>query len=161
MSHSYAKFPLLRGTAWRSALALGLIVVLSTVSLAAAAEVSRAKRVLIISTGSRLAPGFILVDQQLLRALENIPSAPVEVYAENLDIIRFSAERSQRIFSEYLAAKYADYPPDLVILVFVGNLEIPGKLLPQLFPRTPIIVAGFTEEKLRAGQFGNLVSGVA
>jgi PAS domain S-box-containing protein len=128
---------------------------------AAGAEEPRAKRVLIISTGSRLAPGFAIVDRQLLQALEKIPLAQAETYAENLDIVRFPAERFQRIFTEYLTAKYAEHTPDLIILVYVGNLGVSGKLLPQLFPATPIIVAGFTEEELRTGQFGPLVGGLA
>src|SRR5262245_19149330 len=92
---------------------------------------AEAKRVLLISTGSRLAPGFVLVDQQLLQALK-IPSLPIETYAENLDLVRFPSERYQKIFTEYLTAKYAAHPPDLVILVFVGNLDVPGTLLPRL-----------------------------
>lgn len=137
------------------------IVCLIVTSGAYAGDAEPAKRVLIISTGSRLAPGFVLVDQQLLQALEKIPAARIETYAENLDIVRFPAERSQRIFSEYLAAKYSAYPPDLIILVFVGNLGIPGHLLPQLFPGRPIVVAGLTEEEFHPDQFGNLVSGIA
>jgi len=145
-----------------AALFVGLIVfLLGAMPLSLSAEEGRAKRVLIISTGSRLAPGFITVDQQLLRVLENIPSTPVELYAENLDIARFPAEPAHHIFSEYLSAKYADHLPDLVILVFVGNLGMPGKLLPQLFPHIPIVVAGLTEENLRSDQFGPLVSGIA
>jgi PAS domain S-box-containing protein len=133
----------------------------SAIYTAGAAEVPPTRRVLIISTGSRLAPGFRIVDQQLLQALEKIPSARIETYAENLDLVRFSSDRYQQIFSEYLTAKYAEFAPALVILVYVGNLGIPGKLLPQLFPATPIIVAGLTEEELRSDQFGTLVSGVA
>jgi PAS domain S-box-containing protein len=125
------------------------------------AESERPKRVLIISTGSRLAPGFIIVDQQLLQVLRTIRSPRIETYAENLDLVRFPSENYRRIFSEYLTAKYAEFPPDLVILVFVGNLGISGKLLPQLFPNAPIIVAGFTEENLQANQFDNRMSGVA
>ena len=90
-----------------------------------------------------------------------IPSARIETYAENLDLVRFPSDRYQRIFTEYLTAKYAENPPDLVILVYVGKLEIPGKLLPQLFPETPIIVAGLTEEEFHADQFGPFVSGLA
>ncbi len=125
------------------------------------AESQRPKRVLIISTGSRLAPGFVIVDQQLLRVLGNIPSVRTETYAENLDLVRFPSERYRQIFRDYLADKYAAHHPDLVILVFVGTLGIPGKLLPELFPGTPIVVAGFTEEEVRTDQFGTLVSGVA
>src|SRR5206468_2188371 len=62
--------------------ALGVLFFLAVISSAADAEEPPAKRVLIISTGSRLAPGFVLVDQQLLRALENIPSVRTETYAE-------------------------------------------------------------------------------
>lgn len=125
------------------------------------AESERPKRVLIISTGSRLAPGFMIVDQQLLQVLGTIQSPRIETYAENLDLLRFPNENYWRIFSEYLTAKYAEFPPDLVILVFVGNLGISGKVLPQLFPSVPIIVAGFTEENLQANQFDTRVSGVA
>src|SRR4029077_8569256 len=46
-------------------------------------------------------------------------------------------------------------------LVYIGNLGTAGKLLQQLFPRTPVIVAGFTEEEVPRDQFGSLVSGVA
>ena len=141
--------------------ALCAIVCLIVTSGAHAAEAGPAKRVLIISTGSRLAPGFILVDQQLLQALSAISSVRIETYAENLDLVRFPSERYQQIFREYLAAKYAEFPPDLVILVFVGNLGSAGKVLTQLFPGTPIVVAGLTEETLRTDQFGPSVSGLA
>jgi PAS domain S-box-containing protein len=103
----------------------------------------------------------MLVDQQLLQALEKIPSERIETYAENLDIVQFPTERFERIFRDYLTAKYAEHPPDLVILVYVGNLGTFGRLLPELFPGKPIIVAGFTEEEIRADQFGNLVTGIA
>jgi two-component system, LuxR family, sensor kinase FixL len=156
----------LRGTKLRrfnlfAVAALCALFNFAAVSTASGVEVERPKRVLIISTGSRLAPGFMIVDQQLLQALGSIPSVRTEIYAENLDLIRFPNDRYGQIFSEYLTAKYAAHPPDLVILVFVGTLGIPGKLLPELFPRTPIVVAGFTEEEIRADQFGTLVSGVA
>jgi signal transduction histidine kinase len=124
------------------------------------ADGQRPKRVLIISTGSRLAPGFIVADQQLLRVLSQFSSGRIETYAENLDLIPFPIERFQQILTEYLTGKYAENPPDIVILVFVGNLRTPATLLPKIFPGTPIIVAGFTEEEIRPGEFGALVSGV-
>src|SRR5499426_1191731 len=126
-----------------------------------AAEAARTKRVLIISTGSRLSPGFALVDQGILEALGKIPSPRIETHAENLDILRFPTEHFERIFSEYLTAKYAEQPPDLIILVFVGNLGIAGGLLQQLFPETPVIAAGFTEEEVPLEQFGHMVGGIA
>ena len=142
----------------RALCALFLVTVLNN---AGGAEQPRAKRVLLISTGSRLSPGFALVDKGVLEALGKIESGTVEVYAENLDILRFPSERFQRIFGEYLAEKYAEQPPDLVILVYVGNLATAGRLLPRLFPGTPVVVAGFTEEEVRTDQLGPLVTGLA
>ena len=85
-----------------------------TVDIARGAEQPQAKRVLIVSTGSRLSPGFALIDQGVLKALEKLPSGQVETYGENIDILRFPDERFQRIFTEYLTAKYAAQPPDLI-----------------------------------------------
>jgi len=140
--------------------ALCAIAYLTVTNGVNAADVG-AKRVLMISTGSRLAPGFIIVDQQLLQIFGKITSPRIEIYAENLDLVRFPSERYGQIFSEYLTAKYAAHPPDLVILVYIGNLGTAGKVLHQLFPGTPVIVAGFTEENISRDQFGSLVIGIA
>ena len=55
----------LRGFCW--------VIFLVAASRAYGADAKPAKRVLIISTGSRLAPGLMLVDQQLLEALAKSP----------------------------------------------------------------------------------------
>ena len=144
---------------WPLLLVLG--VFFAALAFAAEQPEIPAKRVLLISTGSRLAPGFLIVDQQILGALRKLPGPHVDIYAENLDTVRFPAERSHRIFTEYLADKYAEYPPDLVILVFVGNVSVHGRIVSQLFPATPIIVAGLTEEELRGEEFGRMVGGFA
>jgi PAS domain S-box-containing protein len=140
---------------------LCIFLVFSSALLAHAAEAPRPKRVLIISTGSRLSPGFALMDQGVLKGLAKIPSEQIELYAENIDILRFPGDRFERIFKEYLATKYAARPPDLIILVFVGSLEISANLLNQLFPAIPIVVAGATEEKVSADQFRSPLSGLA
>jgi len=94
--------------------ALCALLIFAAVTLASGAEQSQAKRVLIVSTGSRLSPGFALIDQGVLKALEKLPSGQVETYGENIDILRFPDERFQRIFTGYLTAKYAAQPPDLI-----------------------------------------------
>jgi signal transduction histidine kinase/ABC-type uncharacterized transport system substrate-binding protein len=135
---------------------LGLVI---TTAFAGQTADGSTKRVLLISTGSRLSPGFSIVDQQILQALRTIESLRIDTYAENLDIIRFPTERSHGIFREYLAARYAEQPPDLVVLVFVGTLGVAANLLTQVFPRTPIVVGGFTEEEIRPEQLGDFVTG--
>ena len=142
-------------------LALCALLILAAVTLASGADSDRPKRVLIVSTGSRLSPGFTLMDRAILDVLGNNPSNPVDAYAENLDILRFPTDRFQRTFGDYLREKYAEQPPDLIVLVFVGNLAVAGKLLHEIFPGTPVVVAGATEEEVRADQFRSPVSGVA
>ena len=141
--------------------ALCALFIFVAVTLASGADSNRAKRVLIISTGSRLSPGFTLMDRAILEALGNNPSNPVDKYAENLDILRFPTDRFQRTFGDYLTEKYAEQPPDLIVLVFVGSLAVAGKLLHEIFLGTPIVVAGATEEEVRIDQFRSTVSGVA
>jgi signal transduction histidine kinase len=150
------------GRCLRAIIALhGLLAVLIAASGAYGAAAKPAKHVLLISTGSRFSPGFTLVDQTVLEALTNIPQGQIETYGENLDILRFPSERFASIFRDYLTEKYAEEPPDLIILVYIGNLGTAEKLLRDLFPGTPVIVAGFTEEEIRRDQFGSLVSGTA
>ena len=101
------------------------------------------------------------MDRGLLEGLAKIPSDQIELYAENIDILRFPVERFERVFGEYLSTKYAARPPDLIVLVFVGSLEVSANLLNHLFPGTPIVVAGATEEQVPADQFRSPLSGLA
>jgi len=143
------------------AIILALILFPAAAHSLEAQESARPKRVLIISTGTRLSPGFALLARGLDDVLEKVPSVSVDTYAENLDVVRFPMNRFQRVFTEYLTEKYAGQRPDVVILAYVGNLAATVKVLQQIFPKTPIVVAGYTEEAIAAGQFGGLVSGVA
>ena len=136
------------------------VALLSACAPVAWAHESAAKRVLVLSTGSRLGPGFLIVDRQIQAALATVQSPRAEIYAENLDIIQFPSEDSARMFGDYLAAKYQPRPPDLVILVYVGNLGATTQIVERAFAGTPVVVAGFTEEEVRREQFGSLVSGV-
>jgi signal transduction histidine kinase len=138
---------------------LVLVALLASAAWAGELRDAATKRVLLISTGSRLSPGFRVVDREILRVLRTIETVRIETYAENLDIVRFPTERYQRIFREYLAARYAEQRPDLVILTFVGSLGLTANSLTQLFPGTPILVAGFTEEEIRPEQLGEWVTG--
>ena len=140
--------------------ALCIVVCLLAVSSANAGDAGRAKRVLMISTGSRVSPGFGLVEQRIFDTLQQLGSRRVEFYSEYLDIIRFPSATYQRLFRDYLHEKYAEQPPDLLILNYVGNLVVAEKFLRQLFPGVRVVVAGLTEEEVSPGQFGNHVSGI-
>jgi PAS domain S-box-containing protein len=125
-----------------------------------AAEVEHARRVLIVSTGSRIAPGFSAYERNFIDTLQQLAPGRVEIYSEYLDIVRFPSESYQRLFHDFLHEKYADQHPDLLVLNFVGNLVVAEKSLRQLFPDAKVLLAGLTEEEIPKSQFGGDVSGV-
>ena len=114
-----------------------------------------------ISTGSRFSPGFPIAEQSAIDALRQARPGQIEFYAEHLDIIRFSSDSYHRLFHDYLYEKYAHYPPDLLILFYVGNLLVAQKLLGQIFPGVPIVAAGLTEEEIPIGRLSKNLSGLA
>ncbi len=138
------------------------IVVLASVVSANGADTERSRRVLMISTGNRFsAPGFSVVEQAAFETLRQVSAGQIEFYSEHLDIVRFTDESFRRLFRDYLRGKYADNSPDVIILIYVGNLAITAKLLEQLFPGVPVVVAGLTEEAVPVGSLGGHLTGVA
>jgi len=140
---------------------LGMIAGVAAASPVHGAETRRAKRVLIISTGSRFSVGFPMIEQSAIERLRQLRPGEIEFYGESLDIIRFPSESYHRIFRDYLRNKYADDVPDLIILFYVGNLRVAEKNLGQLFPDTPIVAAGLTEEKFPPGPLGGRMTAIA
>jgi len=125
------------------------------------ADSRSAKRVLIVSTGSTFAPGFNLAAQTAADTLRQLESGPPELHSESLDIVRFPSDSYSRLFRNYLGEKYLDYPPDLILLIYVGNLGLAETLLKELFPGVPIVVVGLTEEKISPAQLGTHLTGLA
>jgi PAS domain S-box-containing protein len=126
-----------------------------------AAQTDHAKRVLFVSTGSRFSVGFPILEQSILDRLRQLHPEPLEIYGEYLDVIRFPSESYQRLFRDFLRDKYAEDPPDLVILTYVGNLGVAETFLNELFPNIPAVAAGLTEEELSAKRGGSRLTGVA
>jgi PAS domain S-box-containing protein len=126
-----------------------------------AAEGEYAKRVLFISTGSRFSIGFPIVEQSTLDRLRQLHPGSLEFYGEYLDLVRFPSASYRRLFRDFLRDKYAYDPPDLVILTYVGNLGLAEKFLEELFPNTPGIAVGLTEEELPAKRSGSRLTGLA
>jgi signal transduction histidine kinase len=139
--------------------ALCTIVCLVAVSSANAAEAGRAKRVLMLFSGSQFAPGSALVEKSVQQVLQQ-GSQTVEFYAEHLDANRFPEERHYRLFREYLQEKYAQNPPDVIVAFLITKFELAGRLPAELFPGIPVVVGALTEEEVPREGFGNHVTGV-
>ena len=150
----------MRSSKFCAALA-GFLLLCAAANPANSAETAPPKRVLILSTGSRFSIGFPIVEQAAVEKLRELRPGGVEFYSEYLDIIRFSSEKHRQIFRSYLKDKYAEDVPDLIVLIYVGNLNVAEAVLAQIFPTTPIVVAGLTEETLSANSLSGQATGIA
>jgi signal transduction histidine kinase len=139
--------------------ALCIIVCLVAISSANAADAGRAKRVLMLFSGSQFAPGSALVEQSVQQVLQKGPQT-VEFYAEHLDASRFPEEHHYRLFREYLQEKYAQNPPDVIVAFLIVKFELAGRLPGELFPGIPVVLGALTEDTVPAEGFGDQVTGV-
>ena len=119
--------------------ALCIVAVLVAVSSAHAAESGRAKRVLMLFSGSKFAPGSALVGKTAEDVLQKGAHA-VEFYAEYLDASRFPEESHYQLFREYLQEKYAQSPADVIVAFLIVKFELAGRLPAELFPRIPVVL---------------------
>ena len=124
------------------------------------ADSSRAKRVLVLSTGSRFSPGFPIVEQGVIDELRKLHAGDLEFYSEYLDIVRFPSKSFHWLFRDYLRNKYVDDVPDVIVLVFVGNLVVARQLLNDIFPGTPVVAVGLTEEELSRSKVSQDLTGI-
>ena len=136
-----------------------IIACLVAIGSANAAESGRAKRVLMLFSGSQFAPGSALVEKSVQQVLQQ-GSPTVEFYAEHLDASRFPEERHYRLFREYLQEKYAQNPPDVIVAFLITKFELAGRLPAELFPGIPVVVGALTEDEVPGEGFGDRVTGV-
>jgi hypothetical protein len=139
--------------------ALCMIVFPVAVSFANAAEAGRAKRVLMLFSGSKFAPGSALVEQSVQQVLQKGPQT-VDFYAEYLDANRLPGESHYQLFRRYLQEKYAHHPPDVIVTFLILNFELAGRLPAELFPGIPVVVGALSEDEVPGEGFGNRVTGV-
>ena len=126
-----------------------------------AVEAGRAKRVLMVSTGSRFSVGFPMLEQNAVARLRQLYTGEIDFHSEYLDIVRFPTEQHRQIFRDYLHDKYADDVPDLIIVFYASNLRVAGEVLAELFPAIPVVAAGLTDEELPDGRLGARATGIA
>jgi signal transduction histidine kinase len=136
-----------------------VISVLMPAAGAAGAETGRAKRVLLLFSGSQFAPGSALVAKTVEDVLLKGAHA-VELHAEFLDANRFPDESHYQLFREFLQAKYAQNPPDVIVAFLIVKFELAGRLPTELFPGIPVVLGALTEEAVPAEGFGDQVTGV-
>lgn len=85
------------------------------------------------------------LDQAIVAALEQSPYQ-IELYTETLESTLFSDEASQRRIRAWIALKYSDRKPDVIITAGPASLRFMIESHESFFQGTPIIFCGTTEE---------------
>jgi PAS domain S-box-containing protein len=98
-------------------------------------------RVLVLLSERRELPGNAAFEESFRAALASAPSGPVEVYAESLDVARFSSPGDRQAQVDFLRQRYADKKLDLVITVGEPALAVVAKHGGTIFPATPVVAS--------------------
>ena len=141
--------------------ALCVVVFLMAATAVEGAESGRGWRILMISAENRFLPATILVERSVQDTLQKLLSGRFEFYAEYLDTSRFPGESHHRLFHLYLREKYAQRPPDLIIVYDSRNFELVETLSRSLFPDLPLVTVGVIgEDEVPRERLGANVTGV-
>jgi len=104
------------------------------------------RRVLLFNDfGYMVSPGIMALDQAIVAELEQSPYQ-IELYTETLESTLFSDEASQRRIRAWIALKYSDRKPDVIITAGPASLRFMIESHESFFQGTPIIFCGTTEE---------------
>jgi signal transduction histidine kinase len=118
------------------------------------------RRVLLFNDfGYMVSPGIMALDQAIIAALQQSPYQ-IELYSETLESTLFSDEASQRRIRAWIALKYSDRKPDVIITAGPGSLRYMIEAHESFFHGTPIIFCGTTEEMIGPLRLGPDFTGV-
>jgi len=105
-------------------------------------QVKEVRRVLILNElGVVSSPGYAEVDQAIVAGLQKSPYK-VELYNEDLEIVLFPEELTQRRFRDEFIRRYTDRKPDVIIAAGPSSLKFIAELHEGFFPDTPVIFCG-------------------
>lgn len=129
----------------RAALALAFVALL----LAFGAEAAAPKRVLILhSFGREFAP-FATLLSAFRTELAQRSKDPITFVDANLDFLRPANPQEERIFLEYLRARFDGTPPDVVVTMGAPAARFYMAHRSELFPSVPVVVGGLDERFAR------------
>lgn len=126
-------------------LCVGAVIFATPPPLSAAS----AQRVLILFSNDRLLPANQRYDEGLRRATDpKGDEPPVAFYAEFLDAIRLGGPEREAAMEEYLAVRYRDTPPEVLVALGPQALSFLLDRKATLFPNTPLIFGGVSSAQL-------------
>jgi signal transduction histidine kinase len=128
-------------------IALNWTVIVSHADTPAVAS-GQPPRVLVLYSNERLLPANVVADEAIRATFMAGTHGKVEFYSEFLDVDRFPGEAEQDRERDFLADKYRQRPPDLVIAGGRSALAFLLKYRATLFSKLPIVHCAVSLDEL-------------
>jgi len=125
-----------------------------------AGDAVAAKRVLALYTDDRLLPAVQQGEEGLRAGLEAGPPTGIEYFGEFFQAARFPMAGHDEVMHAYLLAKYRDSPPDVLVAAGRAVLLFLLDHRQTLFPGTPIVFLGLSEDEVPRDRLDASVTGV-
>ncbi|NNU67719.1 sensor histidine kinase [Rhizobium sp. WYCCWR 11152] len=120
-----------------------LLAMVLAANVASAAIVERVPRVLILYPLDERTPAPVIVGESARNRLLDVTTGKIDLFSEFLDLTRFSDKIHIDRMARYLAAKYVDYRPDVVIAIAEPAANFIVAHRSTIAPNARIVFSGF------------------
>ena len=111
-------------------------------------DAPRVKRVLILHALGRDFAPFNALSSSFRTALAEQSATPIEFFEASLESTLFAEDSSEAFLVDYLRARFANRPADLVVPIGAPGLMFLQRHRDKLFPGVPILVVGPDERRM-------------
>jgi signal transduction histidine kinase len=109
---------------------------------------SQPKRVLMLFSGGRDGPGYIMLEQAVQAEMQKAGANRIVFLTEYLDARHFSDKKYFQLFQDYLGKKYAGQNLDLVMVFPSQDYTLAGRLPDALIPHVPVVFVTVNEQEV-------------
>jgi signal transduction histidine kinase len=117
----------------------GLIACLAQTSLNA--EEAHPRSMLVLDQSDARSPFYYQVFASLRAVVNASPGQPVTIYAESLDVSRFSGPAYESGLQQHFQAKYRGRPIGVLVAIGSGALDYVSRWRSELWPGVPVVFA--------------------
>lgn len=129
----------LRGESVLRLISAGALACLWALLGSATTAMAETRYVLELHSSTRFLPANVERERALQAALDTSATRQIELYAEFLDVPRFSGEAYSRAVATFLREKYSAHPPEVVIVAGQEALAFWLANRSAIFPRAPVV----------------------
>ena len=141
---------------WDWSLASRRPFIVMTIALAcwvgcgAANAEEQSRRVLLLDAYNNTLPAPVTFNQAVRNQLKGRSGVKIDAYTEFLDLLRFPGPAHEFRTARYLAEKYAQAPPDVVMVLAEASLNFAMRYRGLLAPHAPIVFSNVSPTMLAA-----------